>query len=189
MQKIGLKLLYGVFAVVLLGAGCSGTGTTMTNSTDTSDTSAASSQTAVNTQTSGGPCGPLTVTVDGKDVTGDYPNGLAYTILNEGYRIEMVTMFTKAYTCEDVLGKGRIDTNYPAWIQASYNEAGAMLALNENNWPFQTTMGTKASTVGETQSICVDNAHVTGLSGSKFEGKQIVINGALSGKYCGEKQQ
>lgn len=189
MQKNRLKLLYGVLAVVLLGAGCSRTGSTTTNSTDTSDANTASSQTAVNTQTSGEPCGPLKVTVDGKDVTSDYPNGLAYTLLNEGYRIEMVTMYTKAYTCEDVLGKGRIDTNYPAWVQASYNEAGAMLALNENNWPFQTTMGVKASAVGETQSICVDNAQLIGLSGSKFEGKPIVINGALSGTYCGERQQ
>ena len=181
MQKIGLKLLSGVFAVVLLGAGCSSSSGSVSESTGgNDDTSKVASNSA---------CGPLKVTVDGQDVTGDYPNGLAYTLINGEYRIEMVTMYTKAYTCEDVLGQGRIDTNYPAWIQASYNEAGAMLALNENNWPFQTTMGTKASAVGETQSICVNNAQLTGLPGSKFEGKKITINGALTGKYCGEKQQ
>lgn len=180
MKKLKSSLLVGALALVLVGAGCSST-------TPTGETSSTGDSTKV--ASSGGGCGPLKVTIDGEDVTGDYPNGLAYTILNEGYRIEMVTMYTKAYTCEDVLGQGKIDTNYPAWVQASYNEAAQMIALNENNWPFATTMGTKASAVGETQSICVNNAQLTGLAGTKFEGKQIVINGALTGKYCGEKQQ
>lgn len=180
MKKIKSSLLVGAFALVLVGAGCSST----TPSGETSSTGGSNKVASSDTK-----CGPLKVTIDGQDVTGDYPNGLAHTILNQGYRIEMVTMYTNAYTCEDVLGQGRIDTNNPSWLQASYNEQGQMIALNENNWAFPTTMGTKASAVGETQSICVDNAQLTGLAGGKFEGKKIVINGALSGKYCGEKQQ
>ncbi len=181
MQKIGSKLLYGVFAVVLLGAGCASTSPSTSNTTGSGDTGS-------KTASSGG-CGSLKVTVDGQDISAKYTNGLAYTAVNGEYRTDMVQLYNGTkfnYTCEDVLGQGRIDSADLDMLGAFYHASAQ--GVNIESYNFYDSKVTSAPTKsGDNMTICV-NTTFTPDSGT-YAGKKVTMSGGFTGAYCGDKVQ
>ncbi len=183
MQNMGYKLSLAAFALVLVGAGCGSTSSSTEVGVNTDSTSVSSGS---------GSCSPLKVTVDGVDVSAQYSNALSYTGVNMGYRTEIVSLYNGEkfnYTCDDVLGVGRIDSTDLDMVGASYNDISYAQGVNfgSDNYATPTKLQTPASGVGSTQTICADEVTWTGMTGPTA-GKQITVSGALSGTYCGDKE-
>lgn len=124
MQNIGYKLSLAAFALVLVSAGCGSTSSSTEVSVNTDGSSVSSGS---------GSCSPLKVTVDGVDVSAQYSNALSYTGVNMGYRTEIVSLYNGEkfnYTCDDVVGSGRIDSNDLDMVGASYNDISYAQGVN-----------------------------------------------------------
>ncbi len=185
MQNIGYRLSLAAFALVLVGAGCGSTSPSTEVGVNTGTDNSAGSAAV-------GSCSPLKVTVDGVDVSGQYTNALSYTGVSMGYRTEIVQLYNGDkfnYTCEDVLGSGRIDSADLDMVGASYNDLSyaQMVNFGSDNYPTPTELVAPASGVGSTQTVCATEVSWTGMTGPTA-GKQITVSGALSGTYCGDKQ-
>lgn len=132
-----------------------------------------------------GPCGPLTVLVDGTPIEG-LTHGTAVVMESGSYRTPMIQLFNhdKA-TCEEALS-GRRSTkeneiNVRAWHGASPGVGIDAFTQIEGT----ITLDKPTETVGETMQICVRAPVVFTPNAGAFTGKKVSIAGAFSAPFCG----
>lgn len=188
MQKIGYRLFVGAFVLVLVGAGCSST--TPAGNTDTvGDSTSGTSEVA-----SGGNCGALKITADGKDITSEYSHGIAYTSVNMGYRTDMVDLFNHSeVTCADVLPKYR-PTSIPTDEVIARAFFGAYPGVSISGYtelPMTSdiTVSKQPSGAGDTMTICVNDPIEFTATAGTYSGQKVSMSGSFSGEYCGDKTE
>lgn len=136
-------------------------------------------------------CGPLTVTIDGQPLPA-MPNGLARKSVMTGDSNYEVQLFNHdKSTCEEMISKqGRNVFEGEVSVRAFTGGEGMMgkgvgIEVHIQAGGDVELVSGKPKAVGDVVQICADNVSFKPHMG-RNQGKQIKINGLLTGKYCGE---
>ncbi len=132
-----------------------------------------------------GGCAPFKATVEGKAIEG-LTHAYAFTMVNEGYRTEMVEIYNRPVTCADALSWSRASPEGETVVRAFGGPAQGVGIDAYTNLVNVTTVAAKPAKVGDKMTICVKENSFAPNSGA-FEGKNVTLAGAFTGEYCGDK--
>ncbi len=132
-----------------------------------------------------GPCGPLTVLVDGAPIEG-LTHGTAVIMESGSYRTPMIQLFNhdKA-TCEEALSGRRSVKENEINVRAWHGQMPGVGIDSYTHIEGTLTLDKPTEKVGETMQICVRAPVVFTPNAGAYSGKKVSIAGTFAAPFCG----